>query len=81
MVSHSVKPREQISLHRGTYANHNGEVVGYTDKMAKVLVFDFHGKTVATRVNQNSFQRKTINLTTLERLHHQILDEGTRHCC
>jgi hypothetical protein len=70
-----MKPREQIRFHGGTYADHNGEVLGYTDKMVNVLVFDFRGTTVATRVKVGSFKRKTTDLTTAELLHHQILDE------
>ncbi len=75
MVGLSMKPCEQFRFHGGTYADHNGEVLGYMDKMVNVLIFDFHGKDLATHVKARSFKHKTTDLTTTELLHHQILDE------
>jgi hypothetical protein len=75
MIQLSMKPRGQIRLHGGKYAGHNGEVVGYTDKMANVFVFEYRVKTVATREKLDSYKCKITDLTTTELLHHQILDE------
>ncbi len=67
-------PREQIRFHKGTYRDHDGEVVSYTAKMANVVVFDFHGRTVSTRVPVGSYHRRTSDLTPTKTLHHTVID-------